>query len=145
VLSLVVLGQVDPTALVESSPTKGSGTIESSLVFAGSQLATPVTRFVEKQLEERFNLNLQLGTEVSSERFRLTAAKELTSRFRIEGGYERLFSESAELMTGRALLFVSNNFFLEGTAQNITAFNTTSELETGTSGQLELKLRILGE
>jgi translocation and assembly module TamB len=145
VLSLVVLGQADPTMLVEASPTKGSGRIESSLVFAGSQLATPVTRFLEKQLEKQLNLDLQLGTEVSSERFRLTAAKELTSRFRIEGGYERLFTESAELMTGRALLFLSNDLFLEGSAQNVTAFNTTSDLETGTSGALELKLRLLGE
>lgn len=145
VLSLVVLGQADPTTLVQTSETKGSGAIESSLVFASSQLATPVTRFVEKQLEKQLNLELQLGTEVSAERFRLTAAKELTSRFRIEGGYERLFTESAYLMTGRALLFISDDFFLEGSAQNVTASNSTTELETGTSGQVELKLRFLGE
>lgn len=145
VLSLVVLGQADPTSLVQTSDTKGSGAIESSLVFASSQLATPVTRFVEKQLEKQLNLELQLGTEVSAERFRLTAAKELTSRFRIEGGYERLFTESAYLMTGRALLFISDDFFLEGSAQNVTASNSATELETGTTGQVELKLRFIGE
>jgi hypothetical protein len=146
VLSLVVLGQVDPTMLVEGSETKGSGTIESSLVFAGSQLATPVTRFVEKQLEKQLNLQLQIGTEVSAERFRLTASRELTSRFRIEGGYERLFAESAGLTTGRALLFLSNSVFVEGMAQNTTlGRNSASTLEEGLSSSLELKLRLIGD
>ncbi|MFO0727129.1 MAG: translocation/assembly module TamB domain-containing protein [Myxococcota bacterium] len=140
-LALLITGK---SALSDFS---GNNTaIEGALGFAGTQLTSPITAFIEDQLEEKLNLDLKLGAEVSSGGFRVTAQKEFTQRLVVEGSYQRSFAEAAEVTTTvRAVLFLFDRAFFEASTTAVRKTSSTSSSDPVTTGRIELKYQVLGK
>ena len=134
VLSLLILGSDAPEG-------------NDALAFAGSQLAAPLTRFLEDQLEKSLNLGVKLGAEVSQESVKVTATKELTRRLVLEGSYQRYFADDVATTAVRALLYLFDRAFLEARASQ-TSGTATGNRKTAageaTSTGVELKYQLLG-
>lgn len=140
VLALLITGRA---ALADFSGNNPA--VEGALGFAGTQLASPITAFIEDQLEQKLNLDLKLGAEVSSTGFRVTAQKEFTRRLVIEGSYRRGFDEAAEVTTTvRAVLSLFDRAFLEASTTATRKSSTTGATDPVTSGRIELKYQVLG-
>lgn len=140
VLALLITGRA---ALADFSGNNPA--IEGALGFAGTQLASPITTFIEDQLEQKLNLDLKLGAEVSSTGFRVTAQKEFTRRLVIEGSYRRGFDEAAEVTTTvRAVLSLFDRAFLEASTTATRKSSTNGATDPVTSGRIELKYQVLG-
>lgn len=134
VLSLLILGSDAPEG-------------NDALAFAGSQLAAPLTRFLEDQLEKSLNLGVKLGAEVSQESVKVTATKELTRRLVLEGSYERYFADDVATTAVRALLYLFDRAFLEARASQTTGTatgNRKTAAGEATSTGVELKYQLLG-
>lgn len=140
VLALLITGRA---ALADFSGNNPA--IEGALGFAGTQLASPITAFIEDQLEQKLNLDLKLGAEVSSTGFRVTAQKEFTRRLMVEGSYRRGFDEAAEVTTTvRAVLSLFDRAFLEASTTATRKSTTNGATDPVTSGRIELKYQVLG-
>ncbi len=140
VLALLITGRA---ALADFSGNNPA--IEGALGFAGTQLASPITAFIEDQLEQKLNLDLKLGAEVSSTGFRVTAQKEFTRRLMVEGSYRRGFDEAAEVTTTvRAVLSLFDRAFLEASTTATRKSSTNGATDPVTSGRIELKYQVLG-
>jgi hypothetical protein len=142
-LALLITGHPSLADLAQSiGPAGGTASrLDSALVFAGSQLSAPIDRLLEQQLQQKLNLEVELGTQVTSEGVRITLSKEITPRIRLEGGYQRLFLLGESAATGGAQLLLSDRIFLAGLAQRTLSAGLT--LTTVAEGRIELKLRLL--
>ena len=141
-LALLATGHVNLMDL-----TQGGGdtsTLNAALAFAGSQVSDPLSRFAERQIERAINLKVDLATEVSTGSVRLTAAKQITPRLRVEGGYQQSLGDDPTAVITRGQFSITDRLLLEGGA---THDLSTGDLAPGASPSqtsLQLKLRILG-
>lgn len=142
ILSLLISGRVNPLA-ASGSDTSAA---DAALAFAGSQLASPLTRFLEQGLEKTLNLQLNLGAEVSTAGITVTAGKEVTRRLRLEGAYTRTFGEVQTVGTVSARFLLSDRIFLEGSTESVSGqVDLLGAPREGTRSRLELKLRLYGD
>lgn len=145
VLSLLITGNPDIQSIAQGGQSDQKG-LSSSVVFAGSQLAGPVSKLLENQLRQALNLQLELRTEITSGGFRVVAAKEITRRIRIEGGYGRSIAENQTVASTLATLRLTDRLLFEGGAQTVNSFGeTVASLQEGAAGSLALKLRVFGD
>ncbi|MCC7384965.1 MAG: translocation/assembly module TamB domain-containing protein [Deltaproteobacteria bacterium] len=144
-LSLLITGYLTPGDLLTTGDQNAS-TVEGALAFAGSQLTGPFAGFLEDQLERQLNFEIQLGAEVTTQRFRVTATKDIARRLTIEGAYEQTF-ESAALITttARARLLLFDRAFFEAETELVTGGTNPDPNRSPLSSTLELKYRIFGK
>jgi hypothetical protein len=139
-LALLITGRVGLQSLAA-----GDQALDSALAFAGSQLATPITAFLEEQLERQLNVDVRLGAEVSTRGFRVSAEKEFTRRVVVEGSYARTFDEAqATTATVRALLLLFDRAFFEASTTITRKATPLQPTEVPTTSRLELKYQLLG-
>jgi hypothetical protein len=140
VLALLATGHAD---LMEI--TQGGGDtnkMDAAMAFAGSQLSEPLAHFAESQIERALNLKVDLGAEVSDEAVRLTAAKQVHPRLRLEGSYERGLATSGASVGTRARLSLTDRVLLEGGASQDVAGQGAGA--SGPQSSLQLRYRLLG-
>jgi autotransporter translocation and assembly factor TamB len=140
VLALLATGHAD---LMEI--TQGGGDtnkMDAAMAFAGSQLSEPLAHFAESQIERALNLKVDLGAEVSDEAVRLTAAKQVHPRLRLEGSYERGLATSGASVGTRARLSLTDRVLLEGGASQDVAGQGAGT--SGPQSSVQLRYRLLG-
>jgi autotransporter translocation and assembly factor TamB len=143
ILSLLVTGRLRPT----DSLAGGDGRqAEAAMVFAGAQLAEPLTRLVTQQLESLLNLELELSAEITTAGVSLAAGKEVTRRLRLEWAFERAFGDAQASSAARARYLLSDRVFVEGTTEAFSGQSAAGGApRDGARTHLELKLRLYGE
>lgn len=142
ILSLLVTGRRPADHLGGAAGSQA----DAAMVFAGSQLAEPLTRFVTSQLESHLNLELDLSAEVSTAGLMLVAGTEITRRLRFEWAFQRGFAGDAPASSAaRARYLLSDRVFLEGTTESaVGQASSSAAARDGARSRLELKLRIFG-
>ena len=144
VLALLTTGHADITDLTQSGDEMAK--LDAAIAFAGSQVAEPIAQFAQRVLERRLNVAVELGTEVTQGNVRVTAAKNLNRRLRLETAYSHGIAAEQSNVSTRAQLAVTDRLMLEGrAARDLTGSSaTTSASDHGVQSNLELKLRLLG-
>lgn len=153
VLALLITGQADLRTLVgqgstASSTTSSNSKLNTALILAGSQLTSPVTNFVEAQLDSWANLQIDLGAQLSQSGVRFSAAKSFTPRLRLQGWYQKsLKTSSTADMTGvSAQLLITDDLFVEGsTTQQLQSGAFSAGNNSANTTRVELKYRLLGK
>jgi hypothetical protein len=116
--------------------------LDAALAFAGAQATEPLARFAEAQIERALNLQVELGAEVADDSLRVTAAKQMHPRLRVEGSYERgLGSQAGGAVGTRARLSLTDRLLLEGASQQ--SLDTSSLGLQGAQSSLQLRYRLL--
>ncbi|RMG14225.1 MAG: hypothetical protein D6729_13990 [Deltaproteobacteria bacterium] len=151
ILALLTLGIANPyEALAGSTGSSADNRwLDAGLVFAGSQLAEPLTRFFTRELERLLNveLGLKLSTEITSSAVAISASKELTPRLRLEGTWRQTY-DAQSITSGRVRFLLSDRLFLEGSGESVSgssASNDPTAPEEGSRSRLELKYRFFGD
>ncbi len=140
VLSLLTTGHADLSELVQQSPDDNK--LNAALVFAGSQVSEPVTRYASAQIERYAKLKVDLGAQVTQDAVTLTASKQVMSRLRLQGAYQHgIATDSAAVVAG-AQVALTDQLFFEGTQTLPT--NNANTVDNYAQGSLQLKWRLLG-
>ena len=140
VLSLLTTGHADLSELVQQSPDDNK--LNAALVFAGSQVSEPVTRYASAQIERYAKLKVDLGAQVTQDAVTVTASKQIMSRLRLQGAYQHgIGTDSAAVVAG-AQVALTDKLFFEGTQTLPT--NNANTVDNYAQGSLQLKWRLLG-
>ena len=144
ILALLTTGHVSFADLTASGG-QDSNKLDAALAFAGSQVSAPLARFAEQLLEKRLNIHVQLGAEFDGQQVRVTAAKELNRRLRIEGSYSHAIAQQQASVTTRANLILTDRLRLEGgTEADLSGTTSSAASDSSLQSSLELKLRLIG-
>ncbi len=142
VMALLVTGQAGLGALAEGGGEDDVG-LDTALLLAGSQLTGPVTRLLERAVQDVLNIRLHLAAEVTSGGLRLIAQQDVTRRLQLEGAYERVLG-GGSLTSLRARLLLTDRLFLEGIQRSVTGQGIDPLGLEEESRRLELKWRLYG-
>jgi hypothetical protein len=143
ILSLLTTGHASLAELTTGSSDDGAQ-LDAALAFAGSQVSGPLTQLAERQLERALNLRLDLNAEVTQENVRLTAAKNLNRRLRLEGAYTHGISAEQAIVSTRAQLSLTDKLLLEGSAARDLSGAASSGSSSSVQSNVELKYRLVG-
>ncbi len=120
--------------------------LDAALSLTSSQLTRPVTDLLSDQLDNLFNLRLDLATEVSSQQVRFVAGKRLGRRLQIEGAYERSLTSDSSQNSLRAQVRLTDRMILEGVVNGLHgAAVRDASLQLEPPNRVELKLRLVGQ
>ncbi|HET6345969.1 MAG TPA: translocation/assembly module TamB domain-containing protein, partial [Myxococcota bacterium] len=146
VLALLTTGHANLAELTQGGGGAEGSKMDAAIAFAGSQVSGPLAQLAQQQLERMLNLRVELGAEVTQERVRVTAAKSVNSRLRLEGAYSHGLSAAQSTVSTRAQLSLTDRLLLEGKAAHelTNAAGTGSAAEGGVRSSLELKYRLMG-
>ena len=138
ILSLLTTGHEN----LSLSGGAGDSQLNTVLAFAGARVSEPLTRFATDQLQQHLKVQVELGAEVSQEQVKLKAAKQVASRLRLEGDWQRGFSGGdSGTVAARARVSVTDRLLLEANQQLPAG---SGSLDQSTRTGLQLKWRFVG-
>ena len=144
------------TRAVYGSSTTGTASgnstspeVDAAIALAGAGVTGPLTGFVENQLEDRINLEVDLSASFTSDQVRVTARKELTPRLRLEGSVQRALQASGtNLNVATATFVLANRWFLQAiaqAAQGNSVVTDNSVVRPRSDNRLEMRYRLIGD
>ena len=155
-LALLITGKAGFDQLFYGSSTTGtvsgnstSPEVDAAIALAGAGVTGPLTGFVENQLEDRINLEVDLSASFTSDQVRVTARKELTPRLRLEGSVQRALQASGtNLNVATATFVLANRWFLQAiaqAAQGNSVATDNSVVRPRSDNRIEMRYRLIGD
>ncbi len=155
-LALLITGKAGFDQLFYGSSTTGTASgnstspeVDAAIALAGAGVTGPLTGFVENQLEDRINLEVDLSASFTSDQVRVTARKELTPRLRLEGSVQRALQASGtNLNVATATFVLANRWFLQAiaqAAQGNSVVTDNSVVRPRSDNRIEMRYRLIGD